>query len=395
MDLISSDSMNRDQVTEANEHTESTAQVDGQENQPGALCKAPPTPGQCRPPTAENAPGAVSALPPSSQGAALCKAPPPPLDRDAVEVSRHIEYALLDSDKRYREPLRELYHAWQENNEQFYQGRLQLPHITIAPTPAQTLVSFRSLSDWGARTQITIDARVVLAAGRAFVHEPYPAEGTQRLMIDLLHHGMVHQYLAEIEHYPDEDNIKHGEAYTEVCNPIGKVLGLPKVVTRHRGPEDAGKPKANAWPPCVRPEGYYLGHVDPPGRGRQRRPPEPRGLDGLFGFILHLLTTGQDDKLAAILQRETSRTTQPACPAKPAAEKGQVSQLNPAWLEWNHGCVRQILHAIRRRKMIDLMPWLADMLEEAGCGDELVLTHCRLPVRHQSDCWVIEALTRA
>jgi hypothetical protein len=36
---------------------------------------------------------------------ALCKAPPPPLAQAAVEVSRHIDFALLDANETYREPL--------------------------------------------------------------------------------------------------------------------------------------------------------------------------------------------------------------------------------------------------------------------------------------------------
>ncbi len=381
-------------ITAIQEQPERLALADSPESEPGALCKVSPPENTSLPPAAENPPDAVKALPPGSQEAALCKAPPPPVDAATIEVMRFTDFALLDAHERYREPLRELYHQWEDDNQQFYRGQLQLPHITIAPTPSQTLVCFRSLTDWGGRSQITIDARV-LDATRQFVHEPWPAEGTRRFAKDLLRHGMVHQGVAEIEHFPDQENIKHGEAYTAICNPIGEALGLPKVVTRHRGPEDAGKPKANAWPFNVQPEGYYLGHVDPPGRGPRRRPPEPRGLAGAFSYFHYLLKAGQTDKLAAIVQREAARTTQPACPAKPAAEKGNVSHLNPSWLTWNNGCVRQLLHAIGKRKMFDLMPLLADMLEAAGCGDELLLGHCRLPVKHTRDCWVVNSLLHA
>ncbi len=45
--------------------------------------------------------------------------------------------------------------------------------------------------------------------------------------------------------------------------------------------------------------------------------------------------------------------------------------------------------------MFDLMPLLADMLEAAGCGDELLLGHCRLPVKHTRDCWVVNSLLHA
>ena len=38
------------------------------------------------------------------------------------------------------------------------------------------------------------------------------------------------------------------------------------------------------------------------------------------------------------------------------------------------------------------MPILADALQDAGCEDEQVLTHCREPGTHVRGCWVVDLL---
>jgi hypothetical protein len=42
-------------------------------------------------------------------------------------------------------------------------------------------------------------------------------------------------------------------------------------------------------------------------------------------------------------------------------------------------------------RAFDRMPVLGDALEEAGCTDEGVLSHCRSGV-HARGCWVVDAL---
>ena len=56
-------------------------------------------------------------------------------------------------------------------------------------------------------------------------------------MGDLLLHEMVHQFLAEVEHYSDKENAKHDAAFADVCNRIGRKMGLPRVYTKRRGPQ--------------------------------------------------------------------------------------------------------------------------------------------------------------
>jgi hypothetical protein len=38
------------------------------------------------------------------------------------------------------------------------------------------------------------------------------------------------------------------------------------------------------------------------------------------------------------------------------------------------------------------LPILADALEDAGCCDEAILSHCRRPGRHVRGCWVVDAV---
>jgi hypothetical protein len=66
--------------------------------------------------------------------------------------------------------------------------------------------------------------------------------------------------------------------------------------------------------------------------------------------------------------------------------------LDPAWLAWGNGTVRAIAEAVRHKRTYDRLPILADALEDAGCTDSSVLTHCRTPSRHCRGCWVLDML---
>jgi hypothetical protein len=63
-----------------------------------------------------------------------------------------------------------------------------------------------------------------------------------------------------------------------------------------------------------------------------------------------------------------------------------------AWLEWNNGTVVAIARMIRKQNTLDLLPFLADALEEAGCDNIEILSHCRHPGPHTRGCWVIDSL---
>lgn len=66
--------------------------------------------------------------------------------------------------------------------------------------------------------------------------------------------------------------------------------------------------------------------------------------------------------------------------------------LDPRWLEWKRNKVAKMARVIYRKRCFRNLPVLADALEEAGCRDAAILTHCRAPVEHARGCWVVDAV---
>ena len=56
----------------------------------------------------------------------------------------------------------------------------------------------------------------------------------------------------------------------------------------------------------------------------------------------------------------------------------QPVEVDPLWLAWNDGTLRQIARTIYDDRAWDQMPILGDALEDAGCTREDVLSHCTL-----------------
>jgi hypothetical protein len=65
------------------------------------------------------------------------------------------------------------------------------------------------------------------------------------------------------------------------------------------------------------------------------------------------------------------------------------SRLDPAWLTQD---VLQLAQVIYDEGQFGEMPYLADALLDAGCGDEAVLEHCRGREPHYRGCWVVDLL---
>lgn len=68
--------------------------------------------------------------------------------------------------------------------------------------------------------------------------------------------------------------------------------------------------------------------------------------------------------------------------------------IDPCWLDWKKGKIPRMAHVIYRKRCFRNLPLLADALEEAGCSDSAILTHCRAPVDHARGCWVVDLLLR-
>jgi hypothetical protein len=66
------------------------------------------------------------------------------------------------------------------------------------------------------------------------------------------------------------------------------------------------------------------------------------------------------------------------------------SWTDPSWPQWRTTDVLALARGIQRDQAFDRLPILADALQDAGCGDENVLTHCRRPGGHVRGCWVVD-----
>jgi hypothetical protein len=66
--------------------------------------------------------------------------------------------------------------------------------------------------------------------------------------------------------------------------------------------------------------------------------------------------------------------------------------LSPAWLVWNDGTIPKLAQAIYDERRFQDLPILADALEEAGCNDADILTHCRSEGPHVRGCWLLDLL---
>jgi hypothetical protein len=60
--------------------------------------------------------------------------------------------------------------------------------------------------------------------------------------------------------------------------------------------------------------------------------------------------------------------------------------IDPAWLTVS---VRNLARAIYDERGFDRLPILADALEDAGCDDAELLTHCRSEGPHVRGCWAV------
>jgi hypothetical protein len=58
--------------------------------------------------------------------------------------------------------------------------------------------------------------------------------------------------------------------------------------------------------------------------------------------------------------------------------------------EWHTTTAVQLARQMVDANDFSAMPILADALEDAGCGDEEVLAHCRGPGPHVRGCWVVD-----
>jgi hypothetical protein len=88
----------------------------------------------------------------------------------------------------------------------------------------------------------------------------------------------------------------------------------------------------------------------------------------------------------------TERTAQVALLRCVFGNPFRKTRVNPVWLSWNDSTVRRMAESIHDERVFELMPVLADALEDAGCSNADILEHCRHPGEHVLGCWVIDLI---
>lgn len=103
---------------------------------------------------------------------------------------------------------------------------------------------------------------------------------------------------------------------------------------------------------------------------------------------------------------EHARSAAARAAVEPAQERVQQARLlrdlvgnpfrgiavDPQWLDWNDACVPRIARTISDEGRFSNLSILADALEESGCTDIEMLTHCRSEGPHVRGCWIIDLL---
>ena len=71
---------------------------------------------------------------------------------------------------------------------------------------------------------------------------------------------------------------------------------------------------------------------------------------------------------------------------------GNPFQPVPFPYHWKTSDVKAMARGMYRTRDFSAMPFLADALQDAGCNDNDVLTHCRGEDTHVRGCWVLDGL---
>jgi hypothetical protein len=64
--------------------------------------------------------------------------------------------------------------------------------------------------------------------------------------------------------------------------------------------------------------------------------------------------------------------------------------LDPSWLSWHGGLLVSMARQMYDRRDFTDMPVMGDALEDAGCSNQDILSHCRSGGEHYRGCWVLD-----
>jgi hypothetical protein len=82
----------------------------------------------------------------------------------------------------------------------------------------------------------------------------------------------------------------------------------------------------------------------------------------------------------------------PFRPLYPSKGKRAWEDQKHRWLSWQGDTIPKLARAIYDGRAFDRLPVLADALEDAGCTDAAILSHCRGEGPHTRGCWVVDLL---
>ena len=71
------------------------------------------------------------------------------------------------------------------------------------------------------------------------------------------------------------------------------------------------------------------------------------------------------------------------------ADPSRLAAIDPAWLTTT---VVSLARGISTDRAFDRLPILADALQDAGCDNEDILSHCRSEGPHVKGCWAVDLL---
>jgi hypothetical protein len=135
-------------------------------------------------------------------------------------------------------------------------------------------------------------------------------------------------------------------------------------------------------------EGYML-RDSPPERRQWAEDPALRGV-----LALVFATTYPDSTLRALATNDHWQAG-----AEPRGEQvcgiirdvfGNPFRPVPFPPTWRTDTAVSLAWGMYESRDFSAMPILADALQDAGCGDEQILEHCRGPGPHVRGCWVID-----
>jgi hypothetical protein len=114
----------------------------------------------------------------------------------------------------------------------------------------------------------------------------------------------------------------------------------------------------------------------------------PRWADRTYMFLEELLVRREDPHVGVDVSLLLATLFpcvfgDPRCPLPP---------IPPSQLAWNDGAIPKMAQSIYDDRAFNRLPRLADALEDAGCDDADILSHCRTPGEHVRGCWVVDLL---